>query len=139
MKMTNFTMVKVMNMLDMYSNKKLPQKISFAITKNLLNIKKEYQVYDIELNKIFDEYSSCFVFDDSGSLIVDNYGIPVVSEDKYEEYNHKITELLDVEIDVDLYQIDLDCFDYDDRNGIYEPLSVNEMGSLQTIICKSDE
>lgn len=132
-------MVNVMNILDSYSNKKLPQKISFAITKSLLKIRKEYEAYEIELKKIFEEYSNDFILDDNGNQVTDNYGVPMVSEDKKEEYTHKINELLNIEIDMDFYQIDLDCFDYDDRNGVYDSLSVNEIATLQSMICKSDE
>ena len=139
MKMTNLTMVNVMNVLDSYSNKRLPQKISFAITKNLLKIRKEYEAYEIELKKIFDEYSDYFILDGNGNQVANNYGVPMVSADKNEEYTHKINELLDMEIDMDFYQIDLDCFDYDDRNGVYDSLSVNEIATLQSMICKSDE
>lgn len=139
MKMTNLTMVSVMNILDSYSNKRLPQKISFTITKNLLKIRKEYEAYEIELKKIFDEYSNYFILDSNGNQATNNYGVPMVSEDKNEEYTHKINELLNLEIDMDFYQIDLDCFDYDDRNGIYDSLSVNEIATLQSMICKSDE
>lgn len=139
MKMTNLTMVNVMNILDSYSNKRLPQRISFAITKNLLKIRKEYEAYEIELKKIFDEYSSYFILDENGNQVVNNYGVPMVSEDKKEEYTHKINELLNMEIGMDFYQIDLECFDYDDRNGIYDSLSVSEIATLQSMICKSDE
>lgn len=40
MKMTNLVMVNLMNTLQAYSAKKLPQKISFAITRNLIKISK---------------------------------------------------------------------------------------------------
>lgn len=132
-------MVNVMNILDSYSNKKLPQRISFAITKNLLKIRKEYEAYEIELKKLFQEYSDYFITDDNGNQVTNNFGVPMVSEDKSEEYNRKIKELLDVEIDMDFYQIDLECFDYDDRNGVYDSLSVNEIATLQSMMCKSDE
>lgn len=139
MKMTNLIMVNVMNILDSYSNKKLPQRISFAITKNLLKIRKEYEAYEIELKKLFQEYSDYFITDENGNQVTNNFGVPMVSEDKSEEYNRKIKELLDVEIDMDFYQIDLECFDYDDRNTNYDSLSVNEIATLQSMMCKSDE
>lgn len=138
MKMTNLTMINVMNTLNAYSNKKLPQKISFAITKNLLVINKEYQAYEIELKKIFNEYADYFIMDENGNKTYNNQGIPLVTEEKSTEYQNDIYELLSIDVDVDLYLIDLDCFDYDDRFNNYDNLSAHEIATLQSIICKKE-
>ena len=134
--MSNLTMIKIVEMLSAFSNKKLPQRISFAITKNLMAINKEYQVYEIELKKILSEYSNDFILDENNNPKCNNQGLPIVVEEKSEEYQNKILELLNIEVDVDLYLIDLDCFDYDDRVGNYDSLSANEIATLQMVICK---
>lgn len=137
MKMTNFTLVNMMNVLQSYSDKKLPQKISFAITRNLMNISKEYGVYDAQLKKLFESYSDHMVKDDDGNMQTYDSGIPIVDESIKAEFDEQISELLNIEIEVDMYYIDPDVFDYDDK-GIYDAMSAQDIMVLQSILCKQD-
>ena len=66
--MTNFVLINLMNTLHAYVEKKLPQKISYAITRNIMNITREYQIYESQLKKIFDEYSEYMIKDDKGEI-----------------------------------------------------------------------
>ena len=45
MKASNFDMVQMLNILAKYENIKLPQKISYAILKNLKFLQDEYKIY----------------------------------------------------------------------------------------------
>lgn len=137
MKMTNFTLVNMMNVLQSYSDKKLPQKISFAITRNLMKISKEYSVYDAQLKKLFESYSDHMVKDDDGNMQTYDSGIPIVDESIKAEFDEQISELLNIEIEVDMYYIDPDVFDYDDK-GIYDAMSAQDIMVLQSILCKQD-
>lgn len=137
MKMTNFTLVNMMNVLQSYSDKKLPQKISFAITRNLMKISKEYSVYDAQLKKLFESYSNHMVKDDDGNMQTYDSGIPIVDESIKAEFDEQISELLNIEIEVDMYYIDPDVFDYDDK-GIYDAMSAQDIMVLQSILCKQD-
>lgn len=137
MKMTNFTLVNMMNVLQSYSDKKLPQKISFAITRNLMKISKEYSVYDAQLKKLFESYSDHMVKDDDGNMQTYDSGIPIVDESIKAEFDEQISELLNIEIEVDMYYIDQDVFDYDDK-GIYDAMSAQDIMVLQSILCKQD-
>lgn len=137
MKMTNFTLVNMMNVLQSYSDKKLPQKISFAITRNLMKISKEYSVYDAQLKKLFESYSNHMVKDDDGNMQTYDSGIPIVDESIKAEFDEEISELLNIEIEVDMYYIDPDVFDYDDK-GIYDAMSAQDIMVLQSILCKQD-
>jgi hypothetical protein len=135
MKMNNFTMINSMNVLNGYANKKLPQKISFAITKNLISIGKEYKIYEEQLKKIIDSYSQYFEKDENGNIKMDNNGLPEISDEVqnanlYDEVN----ELLSIEIDLDLHPIDEKVFDYEDSDR-YSPLSPVEIMQLQNILC----
>lgn len=137
MKMTNFTLVNMMNVLQSYSNKKLPQKISFSITRNLMKISKEYGVYDAQLKKLFESYSDHMVKDDAGNMQTYDSGIPIVDDLIKAEFDEQISELLNIEIEVDMYYIDPDVFDYDDK-GIYDVMSAQDIMVLQSILCKQD-
>ena len=137
MKMTNFTLVNMMNVLQSYSDKKLPQKISFAITRNLMKISKEYSVYDAQLKKLFESYSDHMVKDDNGNMQTYDSGIPIVDDSIKPEFDEQIAELLNIEIEVDMYYIDQEVFDYDDK-GIYDAMSAQDIMVLQSILCKQD-
>lgn len=137
MKMTNFTLVNMVNALQNYSDKKLPQKISFAITRNLMKISKEYGVYDSQLKKLFESYSDHIVKDDEGNMQAYNSGIPIVDDSIKAEFDEQIAELLNIEIEVDMYYIDPEVFDYDDK-GIYDAMSAQDIMVLQSILCKQD-
>lgn len=137
MKMTNFTLVSMVNALQNYSDKKLPQKISFAITRNLMKLSKEYGVYDAQLKKMFESYSDHMVKDDNGNMRTYDSGIPIVDDSIKAEFDEQIAELLNIEIEVDMYYIDSEVFDYDDK-GIYDAMSAQDIMVLQSILCKQD-
>lgn len=138
MKMTNFVLVNIMSTLQKYSNLKLPQKISYAITKNLMKISKEYELYESQLKKIFDSYSDKMLKDENGDVKVNHNNVPIVSDDVSEEYNEQISDLLNIETDIEMYTIDMEAFNYDDK-GVYDTMSAHDIMILQSILCKSDE
>lgn len=133
MKMTNYTLVNLVNELGGYANKKLPQRISYAITRNIMLATKEYQVYEEQLNKIMEEYADNMIKED-GKLKVNEAGIPEVEESVRQEYYNTIADLLNIEIDVDIYMIDEGVFDYEDNNR-FDVLSPNDIIKLQSILC----
>lgn len=137
MKMTNLVLVNLLNTLNLYSVKKLPQKISYAITRNLMQISKEYEVYDAQLKKIFEEYSEHMIKDEKGNVKVNQNGIPLVDAVVSDEFGEQIADLLNIEIDIDMYYINSDVFDYDDK-GFYDAMSAQDIMILQSILCKSE-
>lgn len=134
MKMTNLVMVNLMNTLQAYSAKKLPQKISFAITRNLMKISKEYEAYDSQLKKLFESYSDHIIKDEDGNNKINASGIPIVDDSVKTEFNEQIKDLLDIEIDIDIYLIDPEIFNYDDK-GIYDAMSAQDIIVLQSVLC----
>lgn len=135
MKITNFVLINFMNTLETFRTKKLPQKISYAITRNMLTISEEYQIYETQLKKIFEDYADYMQKDDSGNIRFTQSGLPIVAESVSDEFNAQITELLDIEINADIYPLDFDVFNYDDKNGLYDVLSADDMMLLQSILC----
>jgi len=135
MKMTNLMSVNFMNTLEAFQNKKLPQKISYAITRNLMNISKEYQVYAVQLKKVFDAYADYMVRDEHGNIRYSSNGIPIVDKAVTEEFYGQLTDLLNIEFDMDMYLISLDLFDYEDKDSRYDVLSADDIMKLQMILC----
>lgn len=134
MKMTNLVMVNLMNTLQAYSAKKLPQKISFAITRNLMKISKEYEAYDTQLKKLFETYSDHIIKDKDGNNKTNANGIPIVDDSVKAEFNEQIKDLLNIEIDLDMYLVDPEIFNYDDK-GIYDAMSAQDIIVLQSVLC----
>ena len=137
MKITNYNLIKMINTLEGYVDKKLPQKISYAITCNFMEISKKYNTYDTQLKKIFNLYSEHIHKDKNGNIEVSSNGIPIVDEDVKSEFDEQITDLLNIEINVDMYYIEKNVFNYEDK-GIYDALSANDIMILQSILCKPE-
>ena len=136
MKIKNTEVISMLNNLSKYKNTKLPQKISYAITKNNIILSKEYEYYESEINKIKELYSTHMFKDKNGEIEMYSNGIPRLDDDTLEkEMIHRINELLLIENDIDMHIIDEDCFNYDDCNGKYDVLSPIEIMNLQRILC----
>lgn len=138
MKMTNYDLVNVKNTLQEYGIKKLPQKISYAITRNLTGISKDYEVYDAQLKKIFEEYSDHMIKDENGEVKRNKIGVPLVDAEVNDEFNEQIVDLLNIEIDVDMYNIEPEVFDYDNKKEIYDAMSAQDIMILQSILCNCE-
>lgn len=132
MTITNYILVDIVNKLNHYSKMKLPQKISFAITKNLLLLSNDSTAYSTSLNKIYDEYDEFFVRDKNGEKVISPSGVPLVDKDHLAEYESELSELLNMKIDVEFYHIDLSAFEYCDDK--YDLLTADDIIGLQNIL-----
>lgn len=138
MKLTNYALVNIMNTLSSFENKKLPQRISYAIMRNLTIVSSDCQLYSKQLNKLIETYKPYAVLDDKGQMRQDKHGLPLIKQEKRAEFNGQVSELLNIEVDCNLYQIDLKLFDYDDGDK-YDPLSPQEIFALQAILCADED
>lgn len=135
MKMKNQKVINTINLLDSFSEKKLPQKISYAIIKNILLLKNEYSIINTGLENIFNQYKEYFIVNDNNELIRNRNGVPALSdENKKEEMYTQLSELLNIEIEIPIYTISLDYFNYDDNN-IYDVLTPQDIMTLSSILC----
>ena len=136
MKCNNFDIISISNVLNTYADKKLPQKISYAITKNIMNISGDLDCYSRQLNKIIDSYKE-YQKKENGEPVMSPIGVPLV-EDKYtEEYMGEISALLNIEVDVSLYTINESEFDYDGER--FDPLSASDIMKLAKILCYKEK
>lgn len=138
MKITNFDLIQINNILDGSGKKKLPQRINFAIIKNLKNIKEDLDTYQEALKALFDSYDDWMVKNEDGSFKFDAQGVPEVEESHRQDFQAELLDLLNLQIDVNLYQLDEDVFNYEDSDR-YDALSAQEIIALQRIICKEEE
>ena len=138
MKITNFTIINIFKTLDRFATKKLPQKISYAITKNIINLRNDCDCYEKELAKLFDRYKDKTIKDENGEPKFNQYHVPIIEAEYSKEFDEDLTELLNIEVEVDFYTIDDSVFNYDDTDK-YDCLSPMEIMQLQDILCKPDK
>ena len=134
MKMSNYTMVNVLNTLNSFGNKKLPQKISYAITRNIMIFRKEYEFYEREFGKLLVKYDKDIEKDVDGNIVHNKDGVPVVNGEASKAFYNELNELLMIELDISIYQISPEVFNYEDSER-YDAMSASEIIQLQSIIC----
>lgn len=139
MKYKNIEVVSIVNFLNSISEKKLPQKISYAIMRNTSNFQKECNYYEQALKKILEGYKDFFVKKSDDELVMTSIGVPLVDDKHMEEYREEIQELLNIEVEIQIYKIDSKDFDYEDPNGKYDVLTVKELLQLTNLFCKEDK
>lgn len=139
MKLTNFTVITMLNILDKFVKKKLPQKISYAITRNILLLQEDYHCYIKSLDKLFSDYDKYIVKDEKNHIMYNDIGIPIVENKVEKEFHQEIENLLNIEIEKDLYSISEESFDYEDTTNRYDSLSAVDIMNLQAILCNQNE
>lgn len=138
MEFKNIELLRINSILNQFADKKLPQRISFAITKNIMIIGNEIQCYNKEIEKIMKKYNEYFLKDDNGDVKYNRNGVPLVCDEHREDFLSELNELLNISVKVDLYNIEENVFDYDDVNGRFDPMSAKDIVELQSIICKKN-
>ena len=138
--LTNFDMIQILNILSQYENKKLPQRISYAIVKNSTAILSEYQIYKTQLEKIIKELrdNDKVVLDEDGEMKVTEQGLPMVKEEYAKEFQENLTELLNLQVDVDVFFIDEEVFNYEDSSR-YDAMSATDIFNLKLVLCDNEK
>lgn len=137
MKVTNYVLTNLLVLLEKYSEKKLPQRISYAIGRNIVILTKEYSIYEKQLHSIIKNFDEYIIKDENGNFVMNSNGIPIVDDNMKDKYFGEINELLNIEIDIEMYYISQDVFDYD-NNEMYDPLSAQDIITLQSVLCKNE-
>lgn len=138
MVLKNYKLIQYNDTLMSYADKKLPQKICYAITKNLVLISNELEVYSKMLNKIVDSFEEFLIKDKNGDNEHYPSGLPMVDEKHEKEYTSQVEELLNHEIKVQFYHIDEDAFIYENSDR-YDILSAIDIMKLSEILCATEE
>lgn len=138
MKVKNIELVSISQTLEKYASYKLPQKISYAITRNAINIQNDLDCYNKSINKTFEKYDAYILKDEDGKYKFGESGIPLVQKEQADNYAKDISELLNIEIEINLFTIDISEFDYEDSDR-YDVLSAMDIIRLQSVLCKKDK
>lgn len=109
MKLTNRKIVNTVNSIGIVGNRSLPIKASYAISKNLLKLEKEAEIYNLEREKLLDKYSEK---DENGNRKVGKNGNVIIKKEHIEDWNREITELLDIEVEIDIHKFALAVLDH---------------------------
>lgn len=102
------------------SIKRIPIKIAYGISKNKKMLEEENKTFVDELRKLNDEYG--LDFDEKGN-------IPLVGldNDKRVEYANKLTELQNIDVNVNIHKVTVDDF------GEYTP-SIKQLDILSFML-----
>ncbi len=130
MKLTNQDIVNKISILSKYNDKKLPQRISFAIAKNLGVLSEQYQIYEQELKEVLLSHDNDLQKDEHGNTILSSSGVPYVIDDASEELRRDLAQLLGSSVDIDFNAISLEEFDYSEDYK-YDALAPREITELQ--------
>lgn len=132
--MNNLQMVQMMNILHKFENKKLPQKIGYIIMKNLMQLQNEYVLYEKQLKKLFNEYDEHIQKNAENEIIYKKNGLPIVNDDCAEIFYKELENIVNAEVDIEIYKIDKKYFDYDDCAVKYDPLTPIEIMELMSVL-----
>lgn len=139
MKTNNITLINMYSTLDGCGVYKLPQKIAYAIMKNIKILQADVESYEASFRKLEEKYKDYIQKDKNGEIKRGANGSPIFKSNKdAEDFFQEYSELADIEIEVDLYQIDEELFNYDDIDGKYDALTPKDAFVLQSILCKQD-
>ena len=111
-KLSNTRILNGVNILNTLTNKQLPVKVSYAIAKNVAKIEAELKTYNSEREKLLEKYSKK---GEDGKSITEN-GNVTIQEDKVQEWNRDIADLLAIENEIDIHKFSISEFnnrDYD--------------------------
>lgn len=103
-KMTNKEILEKVSGLGEISSRKLPVKVSYAISKNISKVERELKHYNEERQKLIKEY--CLKEDDGTLKITDgNYDI---GPERLEDFNKEINELQEIEVEMDIHKFNIE-------------------------------
>lgn len=108
MKLTLRKLVKDAPQLANITNKQgLPRKMSYAIAKNTKKIENELEIYNLERQKLIDKYCAK---DEKGKNKIDENNQLRILDENMDDWNRDISELLDIEVEVDIHKFKIDDF-----------------------------
>ena len=135
MLVTNFKILETLSILQNFEEKRFPQKISYGIIKNLQILNKEREIYLQGLDKIISNYSDYLQKDESGKVIFNKNGLPIVAEEVKNDFYKEIDDLLSIQVEINPYFIPEATFNYESLNGRYDELSLKDTLLLMSILC----
>jgi len=124
MKISNEVILNSSTKLGEVSQKQLPVKVSYAISKNIAKLEAELKIYNSEREKLIEKYS---VKDENGKTIVGKNNQIKIQPEHLEDWNKDFIELLAIENEVDIHK-----FKIDELNGFN--ISPSELTAIEFMI-----
>lgn len=100
--------------------KRMPIKVTYGIDRNKKLLANEHKIFLDELQKLNEVYG--LKIDDKGMI-----SLADLSVEQREEYSHKLVELQEIDVNVNIHKISIDDF------GAYEP-TLKELEVLSFMI-----
>lgn len=104
MNLSNEKIVADAEALGLISQKQLPVKVSYAISKNIAKIELELKVYNDERQKLVEKYS---IKDNDGKTLVED-GKVTIQPEYVDNWNTDTKSLMSIENEFDIHLIKLD-------------------------------
>ena len=127
MKLTNTQVITFLNGLSELQNKKLPIKVSFSIIKNMKAMETVATAYEAERNKIVEQYAKK---DENDNPVIEDNRYIFQNEEAQKSYTSEVTELLEIENDIDIQTVTLDDLERCDSDK-FDSLSIHEVTVLE--------
>lgn len=108
MKLTNQELLNSIPTLQKLSQKQLPIKVSYTISKNIKAIEEELKIYEEERQKLIKKYAE---LDKEGKPKVNDNGNYIIKQENQLDFNKEVLELLNIETDVNISKIDLNALE----------------------------
>lgn len=125
--------INIYKKLEIFSDKRLPIRISYAISRNMKIAYEICQSFDNSRTELLEKYGA---HDENGELVVDGSGRVKLNDSK--KFADEIDELLDVEEEINFVKISLDDLQRCDSDN-YDPLTPNEITVLDMIVDHENE
>lgn len=109
-------------------NKKLPVKVSYAISKNIMKLQEEAETLEKERVKLAEQYA--VKGEDGNPKVINN---SYVMEENQEEFTKEYRELLDTETEIMIYTIPEDVIECMD-DARYDVLTPAELIALDFML-----
>lgn len=125
MKYKNSEVINIARFLNTLLEKRFPQRISYAIMRNTNSFQNELDIYLNSLKKLTSNYSEHFIKDKNGKPVITSTGVPDVKDEVKNDYIKELNELIEIEVDIELFKIPEETFNYSDEK--YDVLSPREL------------
>lgn len=97
----------ILNSFVVLSEKQLPIKVSYKLSKLIKLLSKEYGIFEESRLKLVNIYGEK---DEKGELKVRENGLADIIEDKRNDFNRDYNDLINLEIEIEFDQFSIDDF-----------------------------
>lgn len=105
--------------LQEINNKEMPAKVAYQFARIIREVDKENQIFQEARRKLIDKYG---VKDEDGKLVEDEKGNISIANDKIDEFNKEVNDLLEEKISLNCSTISVEML-----SGEFSPTRINNL------------